>query len=169
MPDNRDFCVTDGAKIHKCHRLLAFGELEAPAGAPLAVLLAFHHPGIPGKETVAPQAGIITLIHLAKSAGKAMTAGPGLSIGTAAVDIDQHVKLVLAGGNHKGLTDHHGMFTLGEIVAQFPAVNHNFTASIPNIYPGYRCFPSSGSDSKILNHLLLLLLDKFNRKIQNRS
>jgi hypothetical protein len=22
MPDNRDFCVTDDAKIHKCNRLL---------------------------------------------------------------------------------------------------------------------------------------------------
>jgi hypothetical protein len=89
-----------------------------------------------------------------------VTAGPGLSVGTAAVDIDQHVEFVLAGGNHKGLADHYGIFTLGKILTQFPAVNRNLAASVPDIYPGYRCFPPSGSDSKILNHLLLLLLDK---------
>jgi hypothetical protein len=140
-----------------CGNVLPLGELEPSAGAALAVLLAFHHPGVPGKETIAPKAGVITLVHLAESPGKAVTAGSGLAVGTAAVDIDQYVELVLTGGNHQRLTDHHGMFALGEIPVQILAVNYDFAASVPDIYPGYRSLPPSGSDSKILNNLFLFL------------
>jgi hypothetical protein len=48
---------------------LSFRELEPSARACLAVFFPFYHPGIPGKVTVAPETGIITLIDLAKSSG----------------------------------------------------------------------------------------------------
>jgi hypothetical protein len=33
MPDNRDFCVAGGAKIHKCNRLLVTSRGAGTAGA----------------------------------------------------------------------------------------------------------------------------------------
>jgi hypothetical protein len=50
------------------------------------------------------------------------------------------------------LTDHQGVFSLGKIQGQFPAVDRYFTAPIPNIDPGDGGFSSAGTNTKILNH-----------------
>jgi hypothetical protein len=94
------------------------------------------------------------LIHLAKGPGKPVTARSGLTVGPAAVDVNQNVEFILVGGNHQGLAHHKGMFALGKIPSQFLPVDEYFTASIPNVYPGDRGFPSARSDTKILNHLI---------------
>jgi hypothetical protein len=47
MPDNRDFCVTDGAKIHKCNRLLGID--GGPAFVTTAAAAGFSLPYIPDK------------------------------------------------------------------------------------------------------------------------
>jgi hypothetical protein len=82
----------------------------------LAVLFPFHHTGIPGEKTVAPQGHNITRIYLTERPGKTVPASAGLTVGTAAIYIDEHIKLVFAGGYHQGLTNYHGMFTLGKIL-----------------------------------------------------
>jgi hypothetical protein len=66
----------------------------------LAVLFPFNHAGVAGKETVAPQADVIALIYLTQGAGKAVTTGACLTVGAAAVYIDQYIKLVFVGGYH---------------------------------------------------------------------
>jgi hypothetical protein len=109
---------------------LTFTELEAAPGAPLTVFFPFHHTGITGKKTVIPQGNDICLIKLTKSPRDPVPAGPSLTIRAAAVYVYQYVKLVFAGGNHKGLTNNHRMFTLWKIPAQFFAVNRNFTVSV---------------------------------------
>jgi hypothetical protein len=138
-------------------RKLAFGELEAAAGSCLTVLFPFHHPGIAGKVPVAPEAGVISLIHLTKRPGQTMTAGIGLAIDSAAIDIYQDVKFVFVGSNHQGLAHHQGMLPLDKILGQFLAVYDDFAASIPNIHPGNGSLPSACTDTKILNHLTLPL------------
>jgi hypothetical protein len=95
---------------------LALAELEAAPGAPLAVLFPFHHTRVPGKETVAPQGNNITRIYLTKRPGNTMPASAGLTIGTAAVHIDEHIKFIFAGSYHEGLANYHGMFALREIL-----------------------------------------------------
>jgi hypothetical protein len=127
--------------------LLALAELEAAAGSALAVFLSFHHTGIAGKKAVAPQGNHIGLVDLAECAGKAVTAGARLTVGAAAVNIDQHVKFVFAGSNHEGLANYHGVFPLGKISAQFLAVDNNFTGAIPYIDPRDSGFSSAGSNS----------------------
>jgi len=131
---------------------LALGELEAPPRSCVTVLFPFNHAGIAGKEPVAPQAGIVGVIHLAERAGKAMAAGTGLAIAASAIHIDQNIKLVLAGCYHQGLADNLRVFPLGEIKGQFLAVDRDLAASVPDIHPRDRRFPSACPDSKILYH-----------------
>jgi hypothetical protein len=133
--------------------MLPFGELEPSAGASLSVFFTFHHSGVPGQKAVTAQTRIIALIYLAERPGQPVTASPGLAVGSAAINIDQYVEFVFTGGDHQGLTHHHGMFSLGKILGQFPAVNNDFTGSIPNIHPGDRGFSSSGTNTKVLNHI----------------
>jgi len=104
---------------------LTFAKLEPSPGAPVPILLPFHHPRVPGKETVVSEGYHISLIHLAERPGKTMTAGSGLTVGAAAVDIDQHIKLVFAGGNHQRLADHYCVLALGKILSKFLAVYHD--------------------------------------------
>lgn len=73
---------------------LALGELEAPPGSPHAVFFPLDHARVAGKETVAPQAGIVALVYLAQGAGKPVAAGACLTAAPAAVHIDQNIKLV---------------------------------------------------------------------------
>jgi hypothetical protein len=134
---------------------LALRELEAAAGAPLTIFLAFHHPGVPGKVAVVSEAGIVTLIHLTECPGQAMTASAGLTVGPAAVDVDQYVKFVFIGGDYQRLADRYRMLRLGKINTQIPAVDNDFSASIPNIHPGNGVFSSSGPNTKILYHVIL--------------
>ena len=117
--------------------ILALGELETPAGASLAVLFPFNHSGIAGKITVAPKAGVISLVYLAKRPGKTMTAGSGLTIHTPAVDIDKYIEFILAGSNHKGLAYHKCMLALAKILNKFFAIYRNFSASVTYIHPSY--------------------------------
>jgi hypothetical protein len=95
---------------------LALGELEPSAGSGLTVLLTFHHPGVPGKKTVTTEAGIISLVYLAERPGKSVAARAGLTIYPAAVHVNQNIEFILAGGNHQGLANHHGMLPLGKIL-----------------------------------------------------
>jgi hypothetical protein len=117
--------------------VLALTELETPPGAGLAVLLPFHHPGIPGKETVVPEAGIVSLVYLTEGPGKAVAAGAGLAVYAAAIDVYQYIKFIFSGGYHQGLTHHQGMFTQRKVLIQFPAVDDYPAVSVPDIYPGY--------------------------------
>jgi hypothetical protein len=132
---------------------LAFGELETLSGAGLSVFLAFHHTGVPGKVSVTPQARIVTLINLAKRSGKPMTTRSGLAIGTTPIHIDQNVKFILIGSNHKGLAYQQDMFPHGKIPVQFFAINHYFTTPLPDVYPCNGGFSSTRSNTKIFNHL----------------
>jgi hypothetical protein len=152
-----DTTVTDGYPQAQGPGILTLGELETPAGAGLAVLLPFYHPGIPGQKSVASQGAIVGLINLTQSPGQAMPAGAGLTIGAPAVYINQNIEFAFIRGNHERLTHHIGMFPLGEILGQFSAIYHDFTAPVPNIYPGNGSFSSSGSNTKILNHLVTSL------------
>jgi hypothetical protein len=132
---------------------LAFGELEAPAGAGFAVLFPFHHPRITGKVAVAAEAFVVVLIYLAQRPRKTVAAGACLAVNSAAVNADQHVEFILTGGNHQWLPYHQGMLTLGKILAQILSVYRYFPASVPQIHPGHGSFPAAGSYSKILYHL----------------
>jgi hypothetical protein len=82
-----------------------------------------------------------------------MTASARLTVGTAAIDIYQYVELVLAGSYHQRLADHYGVFALGKVLVQFPPVDLDFAASIPDIHPRNGGFPPARTNSKILNHL----------------
>jgi hypothetical protein len=113
----------------------------------LAVFFPLNHPGITGKKAAVTQGNGIGLINLAKRPRKPVTAGAGLTVGTPAVYVYKYVKLVFAGGYHKGLPYHHGVFALGKINAQFFAVYGNFAFTVPNIYPGDRCFTAARTDS----------------------
>jgi hypothetical protein len=84
-------------------------------------------------------------------------AGAGLTVGAAAVDINQNIEFAFIRGNHEGLPYHIDVFPQGKILGQISAVYHNFTASVPDIYPGNGGFSSSGSNTKILNHLVTSL------------
>jgi len=134
-------------------KTLAFRELEAPASAGLAILLPFHHSGIPGKEPAVPQTGVISLVNLAKRPGKTVATGAGLTIGPTAVDTDKYIEFILTGSNHKGLPYRKNMLSLGEILNQFFAVYRYFSASVPYIHPGYRSLSAASSYTKILSHL----------------
>ena len=79
---------------------LPLGELEAPACPAPAVFFTFNHAGVAGKVAVAPQAEVVSLIHLAQGAGKAVAAGACLSVDSPAVYIDQNIKLILVCRNH---------------------------------------------------------------------
>jgi hypothetical protein len=136
---------------------LALAELEPPAGAGLAVFLPFNHAGIPRKIAVASEAGIICMINLTEGSGKTVAARAGLTVNSAAKNVDQHVKFILVGGYHEGLTHHKDMFTLGKINGQFLAVDYYFAGSVPQIHPGDGSLSSSGSDAKILNHTIPLI------------
>jgi hypothetical protein len=138
--------------------VLTLGELEPSAGAGLAVFFTFYHPGIAGQVTVASKAGIVPLIYLAKSPGEAVAAGSGLTVGASAVDIDKDVEFILAHSNHQGLPYHKGVLSLRKILGQFLAVYDDLTASVPDIHPGHGGLSSSGSDTKILYHIINLLL-----------
>ena len=85
-----------------------------------------------------------------------MTAGAGLTINSAAVDIDKNIEPVLPGYYHQGLPNNKGMLPLGKILINILSVYGNFAVSVPYINPGYRCLPSAGSNTKILYHLILL-------------
>src|SRR5687767_4981106 len=71
----------------------ALGELEALAGALLAVLLAFLHPAVAGKELAVAERRVEFLVDLLESAGDAEHDGAGLAGEPAAVDANENVQL----------------------------------------------------------------------------
>ena len=131
---------------------LAFGELEAPSCAGASVLFTLNHAWVAGKVTVTAQTGVIGMIHLAERAGESVAASAGLTVAASAVNIDQYVVFVLVGCNHQRLADYVHMFFQSEISGQILVVDYDFSAAVPDINPSYRCFSSSCTYSKILNH-----------------
>jgi hypothetical protein len=127
--------------------LLTLAELEAAARTALTVFFTFHHAGIAGKKAVTSQGKHVALINLAEGARKTVTTGSCLTIGAATVYIYEHIKLIFACSDHEGLTNYHGMFTLGKISAQIFAVDDNFTGTVPYIDPRNSSFSSAGSYS----------------------
>jgi hypothetical protein len=85
--------------------------LETPPRTGLTVLLALHHAGIAGKVAAIAKAHVVALVNLTEGAGKSMPACTGLTVRTAAVHVDKHIKLILTGYDHEGLPNHYGMFT----------------------------------------------------------
>jgi hypothetical protein len=134
------FCTQNSMKS-------AFGELETPPRSGEAVLFPLNPAGVAGKVAVVPQTDVICLINLAKRPRKAVPARSRLPVRASAVNIDQYVKFIFACGNHKGLAYHLRMFRLWKIQVQFLAVDRYFTASVPDIYPRYRGFPSACTQS----------------------
>jgi hypothetical protein len=126
---------------------LTLAELETPPRPSLAVFLPLDHPRIPGKKAVVPQGNGITLVNLTERPRKPVPARAGLTIGTATVYVYKYIEFVFTGGYHKGLSYHHRMFTLGKIIDQIPAVYGNFAFSVPDVYPGNRCFAPARTDS----------------------
>lgn len=133
--------------------VLALGELEASASAALTIFLAFNHARIAGEIPVGAKRSIVGLIDLAKRAGDTVAASAGLTIGATALNVDQNVELVLAGSHHEGLTNHHRMFALNEILGKVFSVNNDFAGAFAQKHASYGRLPSTGTDSKILDHL----------------
>jgi hypothetical protein len=85
-----------------------------------------------------------------------VAAGTGLTMSPASVNVDEDIVLLFTGGYHQGLPHHDGVFALGEVLGQILAVDADFPAAVPDIYPGNRSLSSAGSDTKILYHLFNL-------------
>src|SRR4051812_27381144 len=74
-------------------RGLPLGELEAAAGAALAVLLALLHAAVAGEEADAAECDLEIVVVLRQRAGQAHDDGAGLATGAAAGGVDGHVHL----------------------------------------------------------------------------
>jgi hypothetical protein len=132
-------------------RWLALGKLKSTPGAALTVFFAFNHTGIAGQVPVGAETGVIRLIDLTQCAGKPMPTGARLSMSAAPIYIDEDVKFVLAGGYHKGLAHHYGMFPLWKILDKRFAVYRDFTGAIFYVDSRNRSFSSAGSNTKIFH------------------
>jgi hypothetical protein len=127
--------------------------LEATASASLTIFLTLNHARIARQETISAKRRVVRLIHLAKRAREAVSARTRLTVGSAAFDINEDVELILAGGHHERLTNHHGVFALDEILGKVFSVNDDFSGALAQKNARYGSFSSTGTDSEILNHL----------------
>src|SRR5262245_1577021 len=81
---------------------LALRELEAAAGAGLAVLLTLDLASIAGEEAGVAEGLLERRVVVAKGAGHAEADGLGLAHESAAVDLSDHLELALGVGHLEG-------------------------------------------------------------------
>src|SRR6476646_11595922 len=104
---------------------LALRELEAGAGALLAVLLALLHAGIAREETSLLET--LAQLHVVEleRAGDAVADRAGLAAGTAAVDRHHDVEFVVRLGERKRLLDDHLEHFVREVLIERARVDRD--------------------------------------------
>src|SRR5687767_15015755 len=115
---------------------LALGELEAAAGFSTAVLLAFHHAAVAGKEAALLEHGAKLGLEVSQCLADAVADGAGLAGEAAAGDGRDHVVLVLAGRGDDRLLEDHLQHRTGEEDVELLAVYGDL--AVPGLDPDAR-------------------------------
>src|SRR4051794_27155904 len=97
---------------------LSLRELEAPASAALAVLLAFFHSGITGEEAGGAEGLLGAGVVFHQSAGEAHDDGAGLGGVPPAGGVDEDVDLAAGVGDFDGAEDGLAVAFAGEVVVE---------------------------------------------------
>ena len=86
-----------------------------------------------------------------------METSTSLSVQSTTSNIDENVKLVLAGCYHKRLTYYTNLIFSSKVLSNVLAIYNNLACSFPQEYTGNGSLSSSCTNSDILNHNILLL------------
>jgi len=124
---------------------LAFGELEALAGALLAVLLAFVRARIAREETELLQLSAEFRVELAQRTGNAEANGAGLTDHATANRGYEDVELVRHFGGEKGLPDGRARGFVGKVVFEVALIDLDVPIAGAEEHAGDRSLAASGS------------------------
>ena len=82
----------------------------------------------------------VAFVIFPQGPGNAVPAGACLTGNPAALDVDENVELGQGVGNVQGLLDHVDVAGVGKVFIHIPAVDHDLSASRPEVNPRHGSF-----------------------------
>ena len=121
-------------------------ELEALAGAGLAILLALALARVAGEQAFSLERGTKGDVHGEQRAGDAVTDGTSLAIRAATLHVDADVKLADGVGDFQGLHDGSALVLGEEVFLHRATIDDDFARTDSETNAGYCGLAASGSE-----------------------
>src|SRR5690606_31981913 len=134
----------------------ALAELLATTRLVQTDLLAFDFAGIAGDEASLRQCRLERRIIVDQRAGNAMAHGAGLSVHTAAVDVDVKVEGLQMAGQFQRLANDHATRFAREVLVHGLAVDDDLARAFFQEHTGHRSLAAAGSVIPVTDHARLL-------------